>query len=371
MRWTRARSARTCAPCRRPRSSPRPRSRWCSPTPTSRSSAADSMDDIAAAVDGVRAPDRAVTLLRRHVLLVGFMGSGKSTVGRALADRLGTAFIDLDERMALDAGRSIPQIFAEEGETGFRDRESAALSALAAEPPAVVACGGGIVTGREPPAAYAAGHRRLPGSRPCRGIAPLRRRGRAAASRQTRRRRRSRCCWLLASLRTRRSRMFASAPTGSPPTKWSIEWRTHDAYRRPPRASRQRGERVNLVVIPVDVPGSPYEVILGNGLMRELGAQDQDVAEGEEGRAHHRYERRGRPTASRSRRSCFGQGSRSRGSPSPRASRPRRGRSPASCSKPSQRRASIVAMPWSPSAAGSCRTSAGSSRRSTCAASTS
>ena len=84
-----------------------------------------------------------------HVLLVGFMGSGKSSVGRALATRLGLAFIDLDERIEDEAKRTIPEIFATESEMLFRDRESAALAALVSEPSSVVACGGGVVLREE------------------------------------------------------------------------------------------------------------------------------------------------------------------------------------------------------------------------------
>ena len=84
-----------------------------------------------------------------HVFLIGFMGAGKSTVGALLADRLGLPFIDLDARITERAGRSIIQIFDAEGEQGFRDRESEALAALADDPPAVVACGGGIVLADE------------------------------------------------------------------------------------------------------------------------------------------------------------------------------------------------------------------------------
>ena len=54
------------------------------------------------------------------IVLVGFMGAGKSTVGRALADRLGLPFLDSDTVIEERAGRSIAQIFAAEGEAGFR-----------------------------------------------------------------------------------------------------------------------------------------------------------------------------------------------------------------------------------------------------------
>jgi shikimate kinase len=82
----------------------------------------------------------------RHLALVGLMGAGKSTVGRRLASAWGRSFVDLDDAVVAEAGRSIAELFAAEGEDGFRDRESAALrAALAASAPVVVATGGGVV----------------------------------------------------------------------------------------------------------------------------------------------------------------------------------------------------------------------------------
>lgn len=79
------------------------------------------------------------------ILLIGPRGSGKTTVGRALAARLGWAFADADEHVEAAAGRSIAAIFAVEGEGGFRDREAAALAELCGRTNHVVATGGGAV----------------------------------------------------------------------------------------------------------------------------------------------------------------------------------------------------------------------------------
>ncbi len=72
------------------------------------------------------------------------MGAGKSTVGPLVAERLGRGFADLDEVVAAAVGCSIPEVFAAEGEPGFRRREAAALAEWAGRE-AVVACGGGVV----------------------------------------------------------------------------------------------------------------------------------------------------------------------------------------------------------------------------------
>lgn len=83
------------------------------------------------------------------IALTGFMGSGKSTVGRILADALGCPFIDLDHAVVRQAGQSIPEIFQSEGETGFRHREKQVLEQVLkkyASGTAVLSLGGGSVT---------------------------------------------------------------------------------------------------------------------------------------------------------------------------------------------------------------------------------
>lgn len=81
-----------------------------------------------------------------HLLLVGMMGAGKTTVGRLLADRLGWRYVDSDAQVEAATGRGVAQIFAEEGEAAFRAEESRALeAAVDSEDPAVVSVAGGAV----------------------------------------------------------------------------------------------------------------------------------------------------------------------------------------------------------------------------------
>ncbi len=78
-----------------------------------------------------------------NVVLVGFMGSGKSTVGPHLARRMDRPFVDLDDVIEADAGRSVAEIFSSEGEAGFREREARCLQRALERNGSVVAVGGG------------------------------------------------------------------------------------------------------------------------------------------------------------------------------------------------------------------------------------
>ena len=80
-----------------------------------------------------------------NVTLMGFMGSGKSTVGRILATRLGWDFVDTDRLIEAKAGRSIPEIFASDGEAGFRDLEAAVIRDVTQGDRQVIATGGGTI----------------------------------------------------------------------------------------------------------------------------------------------------------------------------------------------------------------------------------
>lgn len=87
---------------------------------------------------------------KRAVVLVGMMGSGKSSVGRRLATRLGLPFVDADVEIETAAGMTIPEIFAQRGETEFRDGERRVISrVLATRAPLVLATGGGAFMNAE------------------------------------------------------------------------------------------------------------------------------------------------------------------------------------------------------------------------------
>lgn len=83
---------------------------------------------------------------QRHLVLVGLMGAGKTTVGERCAERLGRTFVDTDDVVEAVARRSVPELFAEAGEAAFRRLERDAVRDATASPaPTVIACGGGAV----------------------------------------------------------------------------------------------------------------------------------------------------------------------------------------------------------------------------------
>ena len=81
----------------------------------------------------------------RRIVLTGFMGPGKTTVGPLVAGRLGWTFVDVDAVISAEAGATIPEIFKREGETEFRRRERAAIASLARGDGLVLALGGGAI----------------------------------------------------------------------------------------------------------------------------------------------------------------------------------------------------------------------------------
>jgi shikimate kinase len=95
--------------------------------------------------DKAAVPDPATprVQLRRTVVLVGMMGSGKTAIGRALAARIGVPFLDSDTAIEAAANATIAEIFARDGEAFFRARETEVIARLLAGPPGVLSTGGG------------------------------------------------------------------------------------------------------------------------------------------------------------------------------------------------------------------------------------
>jgi len=80
-----------------------------------------------------------------RIILIGYRGTGKTTVGRILAAKLSWSFADCDDQIETTSGKSVAEIFADEGETAFRDRETVALRELCNREWLVIASGGGAV----------------------------------------------------------------------------------------------------------------------------------------------------------------------------------------------------------------------------------
>ena len=84
-----------------------------------------------------------------NLVLIGYRGTGKSTVARLLSQRLGMDVVSLDEEIVRDAGRSIPEIVAADGWPHFRDMESAVTRRVAARDGLIIDAGGGVILRRE------------------------------------------------------------------------------------------------------------------------------------------------------------------------------------------------------------------------------
>ena len=83
--------------------------------------------------------------MKSSIALIGFMGTGKTAAGKALAERLGKEFIELDALIELKAGKTIPEIFQQDGEIAFRGLEIGVTKEVSQRKNAVIACGGGVV----------------------------------------------------------------------------------------------------------------------------------------------------------------------------------------------------------------------------------
>ena len=84
-------------------------------------------------------------MIKTNIALIGFMGTGKTAVGQVLAGKLGCRFIELDWLIEQKTGKTIPEIFQQEGEIAFRELEIQVTKDIARERDTVIACGGGLV----------------------------------------------------------------------------------------------------------------------------------------------------------------------------------------------------------------------------------
>ena len=84
-----------------------------------------------------------------NIVLIGFMGSGKTTVGKLLANELGAGFIDIDEKIVEQEGKTINEIFETQGEPAFRELETQYLEKLLTKKNKVISTGGGIILKEE------------------------------------------------------------------------------------------------------------------------------------------------------------------------------------------------------------------------------
>ncbi len=91
------------------------------------------------------APATPAATMPQRIVLTGFMGAGKSTVGRIVAERLGWSFVDLDDVIVETAGKSIAELFDSVGEAAFREQEHQALRTVLERPNMVLALGGGAI----------------------------------------------------------------------------------------------------------------------------------------------------------------------------------------------------------------------------------
>ena len=107
--------------------------------------AAEKFIDTAVSEEKIEAVYRSLVLEKQNIVLVGMPGSGKSTIGKIIARDLGMNFIDSDEEIVKKAGKTIPEIFKEAGEEGFRKIESEVIAELSKLSHSVIATGGGAV----------------------------------------------------------------------------------------------------------------------------------------------------------------------------------------------------------------------------------
>ena len=193
--------------------------------------------------------------LFKNIVLTGFMGTGKTSAGRAVAERLGYEFVDMDSVIEARAGKPIARIFAEEGEPAFRRMEAALCEELSAREGLVIATGGGALLNPDNRARMTAGGavicltcgvdeilRRVDGNtdRPLLAVADRR-------------------AQIERLLETRRE-AYAAIPWQINTTALTIE-----------QVADQVIGLANVITLPVHHPQGKYDIHIGNGVLKHIG----------------------------------------------------------------------------------------------------
>ncbi len=202
----------------------------------------------------------------RCIAVTGFMATGKTTVGRLIAEKLGLDFVDTDELVEANAGRTIPAIFEEDGEAHFRDLESAALRQALGRRGRVVSTGGGMLLRDENVAEL-----RAAGPIVCLTAAPEEILERVAGDEGRPLLNVDDPAGRIARLLRDRAEAYARADyhvdtTGL--TQEQVADRLIDALAGDPRARWLCGSRTR---VPVQVEGGEYDILVGSGVIDKLG----------------------------------------------------------------------------------------------------
>lgn len=195
-----------------------------------------------------------------NIILAGFMGTGKTTVGQAVAERLGRWFVDMDAVIERQAGKPISAIFAQDGELVFRHMEAALCRELAGERNLVIAAGGGALVAEANRAALAENGLLICLRAPVEAI--LERLGEAddrpllaGPDRQTR----------VETLLAQRAAAYAAIPHQIDTAGLTVDQVAEQVIRLTRKAE------AGMATIPVSYPGGSYDILLGDGVLIELG----------------------------------------------------------------------------------------------------
>jgi shikimate kinase/3-dehydroquinate synthase len=190
-----------------------------------------------------------------NLVLTGFMGTGKTSVGRAVAERLGHEFVDMDAVIEARAGKPIASIFAQDGEPAFRQMETALCDELSARDGLVIATGGGALVNPANRARMMAS-----GAVVCLtcGVDEILRRVDGNADRPL---------LAVANRRAQIERLLQSRREAYAAIPWQIDTTTLSIEAVTDRVI----EIADVITLPVHYPDGQYDIHIGNGVLRHIG----------------------------------------------------------------------------------------------------